>query len=190
MKHKVMNTKTAGPWKAGNRKPWKAAAAACLAVFLFIPERSGEIASYAGAGIGQFICNLVPVFLCVGLMDVWIERDRMIKMMGERSGPSGMGISLLMGMLTAVPVYALLPIAGLLLRKGGRISNVLIFLCSSVSIRIPLLLFEVSALGIRFAACRFVLNLAVVFVISFLVERLLSQRDREDIRERNQIDKG
>ena len=120
-------------------------------------------------------------------MDVWIESDKMIKMMGDRSGLSGMGISLLLGMLTAVPVYALLPIAGLLLKKGGRISNVLIFLCSSVSIRIPLLLFEISSLGIRFAACRFVLNLAVVFVISFLVERLLSERDWQDIRRRNQI---
>ena len=120
-------------------------------------------------------------------MDVWIERDKMIKMMGDSSGLSGMGISLLLGMLTAVPVYVLLPIAGLLLKKGGRISNVLIFLCSSVSIRIPLLLFEISSLGIRFAACRFVLNLAVVFVISFLVERLLSERDRQDIRRRNQI---
>ena len=120
-------------------------------------------------------------------MDVWIESDKMIKMMGDKSGLSGMGISLLLGMLTAVPVYVLLPIAGLLLKKGGRISNVLIFLCSSVSIRIPLLLFEISSLGIRFAACRFVLNLAVVFVISFLVERLLSERDRQDIRRRNQI---
>ena len=120
-------------------------------------------------------------------MDVWIESDKMIKMMGDRSGLSGMGISLLLGMLTAVPVYALLPIAGLLLKKGGRISNVLIFLCSSVSIRIPLLLFEISSLGIRVAACRFVLNLAVVFVISFLVERFLSERDRQDIRRRNQI---
>ena len=120
-------------------------------------------------------------------MDVWIESDKMIKMMGDKSGLSGMGISLLLGMLTAVPVYALLPIAGLLLKKGGRISNVLIFLCSSVSVRIPLLLFEISSLGIRFAACRFVLNLAVVFVISFLVERLLSERDRQDIRRRNQI---
>lgn len=43
----------------------------------------------------------------------------MIKIMGEKSGPSGMGISLLLGMLTAVPVYALLPIAGLLLKKEG-----------------------------------------------------------------------
>lgn len=179
MKHKVIKAEMMGPWKA--------AAAAYLAVFIFIPERSGEIGARAGTGLGQFIRNLVPVFLCVGLMDVWIERDKMIKMMGDRSGLSGMGISLLLGMLTAVPVYALLPIAGLLLKKGGRISNVLIFLCSSVSIRIPLLLFEISSLGIRFAACRFVLNLAVVFVISFLVERLLSERDRQDIRRRNQI---
>ena len=145
MKHKVIKAEMMGPWKA--------AAAAYLAVFIFIPERSGEIGARAG----------------------------------DRSGLSGMGISLLLGMLTAVPVYALLPIAGLLLKKGGRISNVLIFLCSSVSVRIPLLLFEISSLGIRFAACRFVLNLAVVFVISFLVERLLSERDRQDIRRRNQI---
>lgn len=41
------------------------------------------------------------------------------KMMGDRSGLSGMGISLLLGMLTAVPVYALLPIAGLLLKREG-----------------------------------------------------------------------
>ncbi|WP_320915155.1 permease [Enterocloster bolteae] len=179
MKHKVIKAEMMGPWKA--------AAAAYLAVFIFIPERSGEIGACACTGLGQFIWNLVPVFLCVGLMDVWIESDKMIKMMGDRSGLSGMGISLLLGMLTAVPVYALLPIAGLLLKKGGRISNVLIFLCSSVSVRIPLLLFEISSLGIRFAACRFVLNLAVVFVISFLVERLLSERDRQDIRRRNQI---
>ena len=179
MKHKVIKAEMMGPWKA--------AAAAYLAVFIFIPEMSGEIGACACTGLGKFIWNLVPVFLCVGLMDVWIERDKMIKMMGDSSGLSGMGISLLLGMLTAVPVYALLPIAGLLLKKGGRISNVLIFLCSSVSVRIPLLLFEISSLGIRFAACRFVLNLAVVFVISFLVERLLSERDRQDIRRRNQI---
>ena len=76
MKHKVIKAEMMGPWKA--------AAAAYLAVFIFIPERSGEIGARAGTGLGQFIWNLVPVFLCVGLMDVWIERDKMIKMMGRQ----------------------------------------------------------------------------------------------------------
>ena len=66
MKHKVIKAEMMGPWKA--------AAAAYLAVFIFIPERSGEIGARAGTGLGQFIWNLVPVFLCVGLMDVWIEK--------------------------------------------------------------------------------------------------------------------
>lgn len=60
--------------KAGTQGAWKVMAAVCLAVFILIPERSGEIMAYTGAGLGQFIWNLVPVFLCVGLMDVWIER--------------------------------------------------------------------------------------------------------------------
>ena len=39
MKHKVIKAETMGPWKA--------AAAVYLAVFIFIPERSGEIGACA-----------------------------------------------------------------------------------------------------------------------------------------------
>ena len=53
-------------------------------------------------------------------------------------------------MKTAVPLYALLPVAGVLLKEGCRVSNVLIFLCASTSIRIPLLFFEISSLGAPF----------------------------------------
>ena len=88
------------------------------------------------------------MFLCVGLMDVWVEKEKMIKIIGEKSGLTGKVLSLFMGMLTAVPIYALLPIAGLLMKKGRQdFQRTAIFLCSSVSIRIPLLLFETSALG-------------------------------------------
>lgn len=174
----------------GRLRPWLVPAAACLAVFFLMPNRAAQIVRYTGAGLAQFLWNLIPVFLCVGLMDVWIEKEKMIKMMGERSGGAGMCMSLILGMLTAVPVYALLPIAGMLLKKGGRIANVMIFLCSSVSIRVPLLLFEISSLGLRFAACRFILNLAVVFAIAFLIEGLLPMEEKRRIYERNRADGG
>lgn len=73
-------------------------------------------------------------------------------------------------MITAVPLYVLLPVAGALLKKGSRVSNVLIFLCTSVSIRIPLLFFEISSLGVSFTLIRFGLNLLVVFAIAFIIE--------------------
>ena len=87
------------------------------------------------------------------------------------------------GMITAVPLYALLPVAGVLLKKGSRVSNVLIFLCTSVSIRIPLLFFEISSLGVSFTLIRFGLNLLVVFAIAFIIEKLLSDQDKKTIYE-------
>jgi uncharacterized membrane protein YraQ (UPF0718 family) len=47
----------------------------------------------------------------------------MIRMMGNRSGLRGALIAFLLGTVTAVPLYALLPVAGTLLRKGSRIST-------------------------------------------------------------------
>ena len=76
------------------------------------------------------------------------------------------------------------------LKKGGRISNVLIFLCSSVSIRVPLLLFEISSLGLRFAASRFILNLAVVFVIAYSIEGLLPEQEIGHIYRKNKNESG
>lgn len=116
-------------------------------------------------------------------MDIWIERDTMIKLMGEKSGFRGVFIALLLGVITAIPLYALLPVAGVLLKKGSRISNVLLFLCSSASIRIPLLLFEISSLGWRFTFVRFGLNIIVVFAIAFIIEKLLTDADKKAIYE-------
>ncbi|MPN37758.1 hypothetical protein SDC9_185279 [bioreactor metagenome] len=114
-------------------------------------------------------------------MDVWIERAAMIKIMGEKSSFKGVILALLLGVVTAVPLYALLPVAGVLLKKGSRIFNVLVFLCASASIRIPLLLFEISSLGWKFTSIRFVLNLVIIFAIALIIEKTLSETDKKEI---------
>jgi uncharacterized membrane protein YraQ (UPF0718 family) len=53
-------------------------------------------------------------------MDVWIEKDMMIKLMGERSKYKGIFISFALGVVTAVPLYALLPVAGMLLKRAAK----------------------------------------------------------------------
>lgn len=152
-------------------------------IWLYDPQVGKTALSFSGNNFANFIFILTPVFICVGLMDVWVEREKMIQIMGANSGIKGIAIAVLAGMITAVPLYALLPIAGVLLKKGSRISNVLLFLCTSVSIRIPLLLFEISSLGVSFTLIRFGLNLLAVFAIAFIIERLLSDRDKKVIYE-------
>jgi uncharacterized membrane protein YraQ (UPF0718 family) len=154
-----------------------------LAMLIFQPQIELDALQFTGKNCLNFLFMLAPIFVCIGLLDVWIERDTMIKIMGEKSGFKGMLIALMLGVVTAVPLYALLPVAGVLLKKGSRISNVLLFLCASASIRIPLLLFEISSLGWRFTFLRFGLNIVVVFTIAFIIEKILTEADKKVIYE-------
>ncbi len=159
-----------------------------LAVLIFQPQTEIDALRFAGKNFLSFLFMLTPVFVCIGLLDVWIKRDTMIKIMGEKSGFKGVLVALLLGVVTAVPLYALLPVSGVLLKKGSRISNVLLFLCASASIRIPLLLFEISSLGWQFTFARFGLNIVVVFAIAFIIEKLLTDTDKKAIYEN--VDSG
>jgi len=167
------------------KKYWFLAAVVISNLFalIFYPQTGITALSFTGKNFLNFLFMLTPIFICIGLMDVWIDRDTMIKIMGEKSGFKGMIVALLLGVVTAVPLYALLPVAGVLLKKGSRISNVLIFLCASASIRIPLLLFEISSLGWQFTFTRFGLNIIVVFAIAFIIEKMLSEADKKAIYE-------
>jgi len=154
-----------------------------LFVFMFYPQKGITALHFTGKNCLNFLFMLTPIFICVNLMDVWIERDIMIKVIGKKSGFKGVLIALLLGVVTAIPLYALLPVAGVLLKKGGRISNILIFLGASTSFRIPLLLFEISSLGWQFTFVRFGVNIIVIFAIAFIIEKMLSEKDKKAIYE-------
>ena len=155
----------------------------CLCTLVFYPRIGTEALRFTGQNIVNFLFVLTPVFVCIGLMDIWIDRETMIGIMGEKSGPRGALIAIIFGMITAVPIYALLPVVGVLLKKGCRLSNVLLFLCASEDIRIPLLLFEISSFGWQFTFLRFGMNFTAVVVFSLAVERILSKADKQAIYE-------
>lgn len=131
----------------------------------------------------NFLFTLTPIFICIGLLDVWVRKETMLKIMGEKSGIRGILVSFLLGVVTAIPLYALLPVAGMLLKKGSKLSNVLIFICSCTSIRIPLLLFEVSSLGLKFTVIRFIANIFIVIIIAFVIDRILTEKDKKSVYE-------
>ncbi|WP_010243426.1 permease [Acetivibrio cellulolyticus] len=69
-----------------------------------------------------------PIFILLGLLDVWVQRETMIRLMGEKSGIIGVTIAFLLGSAIAGLLYAVFPVAGVLLKKGSKFSNVLIFI--------------------------------------------------------------
>lgn len=153
-----------------------------LALFLF-PQVGKDSLLFTGKNFLNFLFMLTPIFICIGLLDVWVERETMIRIMGEKSGLKGILVAFGLGVVTAVPLYALLPVAGIMLKKGSKISNVLIFICSCASIRVPLLLFEVSSMGWPFTLVRLAVNILVVLAIAFIIDKALRDSDKKVVYE-------
>lgn len=152
-------------------------------LLIFQPTVGQNALKITGKNVIEMLSVIPPIFLLLGLLDVWVDRETMIRYMGEKSGLIGVLIAFLLGSAVAGPLYAAFPIAGVLLKKGSKLSNVLIFIGAWSTTKIPLLLFEVSSMGSRFAIARLIVNLFGIMGIAYLSEKLLSEKDRKTIYE-------
>lgn len=126
---------------------------------------------------------LPPIFILIGLLDVWVKKETMVKYMGKDSGIVGILLGFFLGSAAAGPLYGAFPVAGVFLNKGSRLANVWIIVGAWASMKIPLLLFEVSAMGIKFTLIRFVMDIFGVLAIAFAMEKILTDDDEREIYE-------
>jgi len=129
----------------------------------------------------EMIMVLPPVFVLLGLLDVWVKRETMVKMMGKDSGSIGMLLAFFLGSAAAGPLYAAFPVALTLLRKGSSFKNVLILIGAWSTTKIPLLLFEASSMGLIFTITRFSLNIVGILGIAWLSEKILGTKELDEI---------
>lgn len=129
----------------------------------------------------EMLSVIPPIFILLGLLDVWVERETVIKLMGEKSGFIGIALAFLLGSAAAGPLYAAFPMAGVLLKKGSKFSNVLIFIGAWSTTKIPMLLFEASSMGWKFMTLRFVIDIPGIAIIAYATDRLLNEREKRNI---------
>lgn len=129
----------------------------------------------------EMLLILPPIFVLLGLLDVWVPRETMIKYLGEGSGVKGMLISIFIGSAAAGPLYGAFPVALVLMKKGAKFSNVLLFIGAWSTTKIPMLLFEMSSLGIKFTLTRLAVSMVGIFVIAFVVEKLMSTKEVDEL---------
>lgn len=101
----------------------------------------------------------------MGLMEVWLPKDKIQKWLGNDSGFRGGMFSLALGTLPTGPVYLAFPLAASLLHKGASITNVVIFLGSWAALKIPQLMVEIKFMGLKFAVVRFILTTLALIVM-------------------------
>ena len=127
----------------------------------------------------QMLQVVPPIMILLGLMDVWIPRETMIKYMGENSGIKGVSLAMLIGSIAAGPMYAAFPFTKVLLKKGVKFSNIIIFMNAWCVTKVSTLMFEFSSLGYKFTLARLLIDIPGVRIMGYLVQ-ILRPKDELD----------
>lgn len=152
-----------------------------LGMLVIYPDIGTKSFNITWENMLEMLSVLPPIFILLGLLDVWVQKETMIKFMGEKSGFKGAIITFLLGSVAAGPLYAAFPVAGILLKKGSKLSNVFIFIGAWSTTKVPLLLFEASSMGWKFTVVRLLTNIIGIVIIAFIIERLLDHKEKENI---------
>ena len=127
----------------------------------------------------QMLSVLPPIMILLGLMDEWVSRESMMKYMGENSGVLGVFLVMSLATFAAGPMYAAFPFTAVLLKKGVKFSNVMIFMNTWCVIKISTLLFEVTSLGFKFTFYRFIIDFVGVIVMGYLIDYVMKKEDKQ-----------
>lgn len=109
------------------------------------------------------IVNLILLFAApeIGKKSFKITYDNLLEMLG-----------------VIPPIFILLGILDVWLKKGTSIFNVLIFIGAWSTMKIPLLIFESTALGYNFSILRLGINIIGIPLIAFIINLFLKEEDR------------
>ncbi|MBN2859132.1 MAG: permease [Sphaerochaetaceae bacterium] len=146
-----------------------------LALSVFAPEVAVRSSRKVGEYFMEMILIIPPVFILMGIMDVWLPKDKVQKWMGRGSGMSGTLLALVLGTLPTGPLYVAFPMAAALLKKGASVHNMVIFLGSWAALKIPQLLVETKFLGLAFTLARFALTLLMLLVTGYIMQGILGK---------------
>lgn len=142
-----------------------------IALLFLEPSTGWRALELTGDNVVEMLSFLPPIFVLLGLLDVWVDRETMMKYMGEKSGLRGMLLAFILGSAAAGPLYAAFPMSGVMMKKGASLLNVFIFIGAWSTTKIPLIMFETATLGFQFMLMRLMLNIIGILLIAVILAR-------------------
>ena len=152
-----------------------------LTAFMVDRESAAHALQITESSVLEMLGFLPPIFVLLGLFDVWTDRETVIRLMGSQSGVRGLFLAFMLGSLAAGPLYMAFPVAAVLLKKRAGLFQVFVFIGTWAIAKVPMLLFESSCFGFSYTSVRLVLNIVAIVGIAWLMTCLLTESDKEEI---------
>lgn len=129
----------------------------------------------------EMVYVIPPIFILLGLLDVWVPKETMMKYMGKNSHVKGIVLAFMLGSCAAGPLYVSFPIAVTLLKKRASFFNVFVFIGAWSTTKVPMFLFETSSMGWKFSILRLILSVIGILIIAKALDITTDNIDKEKI---------
>lgn len=130
-----------------------------------------------GGYLKEMVEILPAVFIISGLITIWVPKETITKYFGKDSGIKGNVLSMILGSVSAGPIYAAFPIAFSLINKGASILNIVILISTWAVIKVPMLIVESKFLGVNFMLVRTLLTIPSIFLIGYITSKVVKRKD-------------
>ena len=156
------------------RSQWLVSAALLLYLWagLDAPERALKALHYGGTLLFSVTLLILAVMGLVGLVQVWVSRETVARLLGEEGGVKALLIAAVCGTLLIGPPYVIFPLLMTIRKQGARWAVVTIVL-AAYAVKLPMIPLEVGFLGWPFSLGRSLLTLMFAIPTGLLVERLM-----------------
>jgi len=143
------------------------------------PDKREAVTTTSWDFFVEMIWILPAVMVLMGLFAVWVSKETVRKYLGKTSGIKGILLSILLGAAPTGPLYVAFPMAAGLMRKGARLSNIVVFLSAWACIKLPQEMVELQFFGPKFMALRLALTIVLVAIMGIFMERVIEQSDKK-----------
>ena len=147
-----------------------------VTLFIFNQKVGWEALQITSSSLVDMLLLLPPILVFVGLLDIWVPKETMMKYTGKNSGFFGLLIVFMLGTIAAGPLYVAFPIAALLLKKGTRVRNVVFFLGVWTTAKLPIMIYETVSLGLTFTLIHILFGLLFFYIVGMIMEKMFEQK--------------
>lgn len=123
---------------------------------------------------------VIAVMGLVGLVQAWVSRDAVARLLGKEGGFKSLLLAALCGTLLIGPPYIIFPLL-MTVRKHGARWAVITIVLAAYAVKLPMIPLEVGFLGWPFSLGRSLLTLLFAIPTGLLVERLMRDTDESEL---------
>ena len=148
-----------------------------IIVSILIGFRPGKVIGKNFVQFSVSMLKLLPAaYILIGLFQVWVKKETVEKHLGKSSGVKGYIWAILLASTIIGGLYVALPIGYYLYNKGAKLSVIFTYLGASTIGKIPMTIFEISFMGLKFSLIRLLVSIPLVIVSSIFLGNYLEKR--------------